>query len=478
MTTTFHFECGDAMDQALTNFARQAQAWKPFFGARVRVALALREGDDWKLWYCYTAFMPDVPENYEPLDVRTSSVRALREVLPFELAITRDRALMSVEETPGSFESNLWKADLGASNLSFEYEPLHPARFAGPARLPALTVHWFNYRYEPLTWTKELDQELQLADTPFDGFGDLAAAMSIPVGLEELNKRRLSEFILLPPVELLFDFAKQPHSQLKNGELTVVLKAHPAVTSEKLRLGVKAFRQRNVPERVTLDSSKIARGPDGYLRIEHTFSSPDVPVVQVFISLKGELVGKWWVRDFGNSFNDRMLLHRAVDTNEQLKGTFFDRPDHFEDKVLLLLTLMGLTALKYGKIQTDAPDILAISAARHVFSVECTTGDINSRGKLRRLSERTKQIGERLNKSSNPPIGVVPVIFTSLPREETTMHSDTAAAFQIAVVARENITSLLEVLDAPISPEALYAATLSLIPSKKPEAPQQGSLAL
>jgi hypothetical protein len=102
-----------------------------------------------------------------------------------------------------------------------------------------------------------------------------------------------------------------------------------------------------------------------------------------------------------------------MDVRDQFKSSFFERPEQFEDRVLLLLTLIGLTALKYGKVQTDAPDILAVSTARHVYVVECTTGDINSRGKLQRLSDRTKQISERLNKTSNPPIGVVPVIFTT-----------------------------------------------------------------
>jgi hypothetical protein len=108
--------------------------------------------------------------------------------------------------------------------------------------------------------------------------------------------------------------------------------------------------------------------------------------------------------------------------------------------------------------------------------VECTAGDINSRGKLQKLSDWTKQIRERLSNSTNPPVGVVPAVFTSLSREETAMHWDTAATFQIAIVARENIVSLLEVLDTPISPDHLYSGTISLIPGKKVE--PQGSLAI
>src|ERR1700730_12953640 len=235
-------------------------------------------------------------------------------------------------------------------------------------------------------------------------------------------------------------------------------------SSMRSALGIKAYKQIGAPDRFALNNADVLRDEKGFLRIKKKLPSPNVPVVQVFVSSDDELVGKWWVRDFGSSFNDRMLLHRAIDVDDQLKASFFERPEQFEDKVLLLLTLIGFTALKYGKIQTAGPDIIAISSARHVFVVECTTGDINSRGKLQRLSDRAKQVRERLGNSSNPPIGVVPVIFTSLPREETAMHWDTAATFRIALVTRENIFNTIDQLDTAISPDQIYSATLSLIP--------------
>jgi hypothetical protein len=459
------------MDQALEAFGRQAQSWKRYFALRVRVALALREDDAWHLWYSYTAFLPEIPEMLEPLRVETKTVRAFREFLPLPDETSAGQAVAEVLDNPGTVRSGDWVAELAPSvgHLSFEYEALHLGRLAGPKRLPALTAHWHNPNYRTLTTTKLLDQELQLHETPFDGFADLAAALNIPAGLDDLNKRRFSEFVLAPPVELMFDLNSKSHTELKNGELALILKAHPAIQTDRLRLGVKAFKQKGAPDRFTLNSSEIARDAEGVLRIKKKLPSPDAPLAQVFVSLPDDLIGTWWVRDFGSSFNDRMLLHRSLDANDQLRSSFFERPEQFEDKILLLLTLMGLTALKYGKIQTDAPDILAISTARHVFVVECTTGDINSRGKLQRLSDRAKKVPDKLSSSSNPPVGVVPVVFTSLPRDETAMHWDTAATFQIAIAARENIVNLLNVLDAPIPPDQLYAGTLSLIPSIKPE---------
>jgi len=460
-----------SMAREIEDFGALARSWQRFFAIRVRVALALREEDGWHLWYSYTAFLADLPSNPEPLSVETRSIRAIRDFTSLSTTTEAELAVSEMLEKPGVLTTAAWTADLAPSNphLTFEYEPLHPSRLAGNSRLPALTAHWHNPQYQTLVSTKELDQELQLHESPYDGLADLTAALNIPVGLDDLNRRRFSEFVLIPPVELLFHLANDPHSELRDGELSVVLKAHPGVSTDKIKVGVKAFRQAGAPDRLTIDGESISRDEQGFLRVKRKLPSAGVPLVQVFVSMEGEMIGKWWVRDFGKSFNDRMLLHRTIDVDDKLKATFFDKPDQFEDKVLLLLTLMGFTALKYGAIQTDAPDILAISPARHVFVIECTTGDINRKGKLQMLSDRTKLVRERMQKSSNPPVGVVPVMFTSLLREETSMHWDTAAVFGIALVARENIVSTIDQLDAAISPDQVYSVTLSLIPSKKPE---------
>jgi len=466
------------MNQALAEFGQQALSWKAFFVGRARIVLAMREDDGWHLWYSYTAFLRELPQTFEKCDVRTENVRAFREVVPFLDSVEAERAIKELMQHPGRMLVDGENLELAPTShhLSFDYEPLHLSRFAGPGRLPALTVYWNNQHYQPFVRTKELDQELQRYETPYDGFADLAGALGIPVGFDDLDKKRFSEVVLLTPGTLQVDASENPRSELSKGDLSLILKAHQEFAPEEVKFGIKAFQQKGAPDRFTIDSALVERDAEGFLRAKHTLSSPDVPIVQVFVSRQEELIGKWWVRDFGNSFNDRMLLHRSLDVADQLKTSFFERPEQFEDKVLLALTLMGLNALKYGKIITNGPDILAMSASRHVFVVECTTGDINSRGKLQRLSERTKQINERLSNSSNPPVGVIPVIFTSLPREDTAMHWDTAATFRIAIVARENIARFLDLLDAPISADQLYSSTLSLIPSKKAES--QGELGI
>jgi hypothetical protein len=129
-------------------------------------------------------------------------------------------------------------------------------------------------------------------------------------------------------------------------------------------------------------------------------------------------------------------------------------------------SLLGLQTLKYGQIPklTEAPDILSLSSARHLYVIECTVGDIDRKGKLHRLYDRANQIKDYLSRTPQPPIAVQPLIFTSLTRQETASHWSTAATYRIGLVCRENILNLLNVLDSPPTAEQLYSAAVAAIP--------------
>jgi hypothetical protein len=70
-----------------------------------------------------------------------------------------------------------------------------------------------------------------------------------------------------------------------------------------------------------------------------------------------------------------------------------------------------------------------------------------------------------LNESSKPPIAILPIVFTSLTREEVAPHLGTAASYKIALACKENILDLFGRLDNLPSHEELYKAALALIPS-------------
>jgi hypothetical protein len=275
---------------ALNAFIEQAEAWKGYLKIRVRVVLAVHTQGQWGLWYSYTAFLPDIPENVvDTFRLETPSVRAFRDVLVLDDEKATS-AISEMRDAPHILKSDSWTAMLAptSEHLTFEYESLHPQRFAGPKRLPSLTASWHNQNYVQMSPSevKAIDQELQLHEEPYDGFADLALALNVPVGFDELNKRRFAEVVLISPIELMSDPKTEPHSELTRGKLSLVLKAHPALTPDQLQLGIKALKQKGGPDRFTLPGDALSRDAEDLLRGKVNLAAPDVPLVEIFVSTK------------------------------------------------------------------------------------------------------------------------------------------------------------------------------------------------
>jgi hypothetical protein len=351
------------------------------------------------------------------------------------------------------------------------FERNFPARNAGPMRSPALVIHkdLAGVQASAFPSNEQLDHELLTAEKPFDGLVDLLTELNVPDVNQILSKCR-AEIIVFPPARLHFASAGEPLTKgtcLQRGKLRIVISAHPEVRRDKLRIGAKLFPSTPPLRRtshVLPDDAWTEPGEYSEGRLE--LEASDVPVGFAALSYDGELIGKWWVRDFDLSFNERLQIHRSVDQANLLQSTFFDERTDFEDRANLLLVLLGLQTLKYGQIPklTEAPDILALSQGRHLYVIECTVGDIDRKGKLHRLYDRANQIRDYLSRSPQPPIAVQPVIFTSLTRQETASHWSTAATYRIALVCREDILNLLNLVESPPTAEQVYSATVAAIP--------------
>jgi hypothetical protein len=466
--------------RALEQFGGLAKSWVPFFRTELRIAVALRDSaNNWQLIFGLTGFSPEPTTPMTALEVQTASIRAYRRIRHLDSTETL-AAVQQALQRPGMAEFSDFKATVALpANQALTFERNFLPRNPGPMRAPALVIHkeLAGTEDSALPPSEQLDHELLTAEKPFDGLVDLLTELAVPDVNQILSNRR-AEIIVLPPARLHFTPAGQPPTEgtcLQQGKLTIVISAHPGVRRDKLRIGVKLFPSTPPLRRsshVMHDDAWTEAGDyvEGRLEVE----ASDVPLALAALSYDGEFLGKWWIRDFDLSFNDRLQIHRSVDQGNMLQSTFFDERTDFEDRVNLLLDLLGLQTLKYGQIPklTDAPDILAFSTGRHLYVIECTVGDIDRKGKLHRLYDRANQIREHLSRSPQPPIAVQPVIFTSLTRQETANHWSTAATYRIALVCRENILNLLNSVDSPPAAEQLYAEAVAAIPSSGSATPE------
>jgi hypothetical protein len=460
---------------ALDQFRKVAESWAPFFRTQLRIAVALRDSrDDWHLVFGVIGFSPEPAVPLAEIEIQTKSIRAYRRVRNLDSA----KALVAVRHTlkqPGMAEFSDFQASIAKpENQVITFERNFLERSPGPMRQPALVIHkdLTGSQADVFPPSDQLDHELLTAEEPFDGLTDLLTELAVPEVNQILSRCR-AEIVVFPPARLDFATIGLPPTTgtyLQQGKLGIVISAHPKIRRDKLRVGVKLFPSIPPLKRSSHVLHKDAWAPSGaYIEGRLQLAASEVPLAFAALSYHGEFLGKWWVRDVELSFNDRLQLHRSVDQANSLQSTFFDERTDFEDCVNLLLSLLGLQTLKYGQISrlTDAPDILALSAGRHLYVIECTVGDIDRKGKLHRLYDRANQIKTFLSRSPQPPVAVQPVIFTSLTRQETASHWPTAETYRIALVCRENIVNLLNLVDRPPTPEQLYAAAVASIPTSE-----------
>jgi hypothetical protein len=116
---------------------------------------------------------------------------------------------------------------------------------------------------------------------------------------------------------------------------------------------------------------------------------------------------------------------------------------------------------------SEAADILASTPAGHVAIVECTTGHLKADSKLARLVERSQTIRKRLDESGNRHLKLLPVIVTSLGKEEVKADLDQARSLGVAVATREDLVSALNQTIATSNAESIFTRALESLRSQQ-----------
>lgn len=456
----------------MQEFFDVAKKWARTFKAVHCNALSIRNGNEWWLRYATVFFRTEIPPTYMPLNLETKNVRAIR--LMWELEEEESaRLIEQLCESPNKinireFDLALWPGfslndQRWTANFKGKQHLVQNPSLPGPLRLPTLIVHG---PVVPSPKIEILDLELAHYPQPYDNLAELVGDLHLPIKPPPPLERPRIDWVIFPPI-------KYSDDKLQAGKLRFKLKTHSSIASSQLRLGAKIFTGLTDPiQRVALDANTIVWKKEKNENVgEFLADVPEAKVVEVLASSNGELAARWWVRDLDTSLNDRLALHKAAFGDYNFADDFFENKNEFESKIALTLNLLGLNCVHYGEISKlqDMCDILAVSDKRHVFVIECTTGRLDHKGKLLKLRDRCSAIKERLTQLPLPPTAIAPVIFTSLPREETTSDWPAAAAFGIAVIGKSEIENMLTRLSVPPSADEIFSSVVGLIPTTKLE---------
>jgi hypothetical protein len=443
-----------------------ASKWGDFVHHFTRSALAFRTTEgDWVLQYGFVAFSPE-PIVTIPISIETKSLLVLRDggsldglTYPAVEATLADPCRIQI----GGHSLQLPSAGDTAQET---YHALHLPRFPGSQRLPSISVsRQGGISTSPPTLPNPLtiDLELKAHPHPYESLAELIAEIGNPIAAHEIGASAIPrvEIVLAPP-------ARITRGEIKDGILQIDVTTSACINQSKLAFGLRLFSTKGTPIQHVPFTGTAAWEDTDTLSIGYFQEAvPEIGLANIFMTYDGEFLGSWWARDQSVAFSSRATLHKAIDTDNAFVAKFFDDRNAFEEHVLGLLFLLKLDCLYYGKMAElkDGPDILASSDQGHLYVIECTTGDINNKGKLRRLYERTNNIRAALANSAHRPREILPVMITSSTKSETLHCVDELAAYQIAIVCREDISGLFSQIEAPPTADRLYAATVGTIPT-------------
>ncbi len=459
-------------ETAFAQFIEVAREWAIGYTKVVRTYFAIKRNGEWCLEYAMTIFVTDLFDEVDklvlPEVVETRSLLAIKEVFDFEEAHL-EKFLCPVRFDP--FASFHDKYDISISaevrkGIWYYFEPFNPKEFQGNWRWPTLKANSSeNLTDQHLPHRDQLDLELMGHKLPYSGLADLCDTFGIPPTIFDRGySNPHTKWVVTQPAAVL------PESAISNEVAKVQIRCSRNVDHESLSVGARILTGQPPIIRKNLPISEFEWDETGEWKTGYAEENlGSAAIADIHLSYNGRYLGHFWINDNKRSLNQRIDIHRLFDKKEVVGSAFFDlKDDFFEDSVSLLLNLSGLTAVSYGGIPSlkEAPDILAYSSVGHLFIVECTTRDVGRSGKLLKLSQRTREVKELVNRGRIEFPHILPVMFTLIPRDDTKACWEEAANFGISLICRENIENLISRIETPYSTGELFEAAQSLIPRK------------
>jgi hypothetical protein len=311
-----------------------------------------------------------------------------------------------------------------------------------------------------------LNNALRRLPKPWDGVDSIARVLLKTNNRVSYNST--SAFELFAPLEARI----QPeHCSLWSGNLTYSVVSAPEARNS-LRLGYFGTQgdgtvlHGEIPlgTESTMDASESIRYR-GKVSISH------VRRLSLFLSIANSNVDRAELVDLSRATtNPRVGAYSMVDENlAVLQAQLVQPPGSrlFEKVVSRLFGFGGFLVDGYAfepRI-TQGPDAIAFASDNSAALVlEYTTGPIGPRkGKLGLLVSRTARLREILGEAA--PGVILPIIATALPASEVSNAEYRDAAMDgIAVLAREDLTELLDLTLSPVMPSEILDFCLARVP--------------
>lgn len=352
-------------------------------------------------------------------------------------------------------------------SFAAQFLPLHPDGLEQQSRTAVLQIRGDDQSF-PLSHVP-LDWDLKAASPPYDSLTELCQDFGLGALVDPA-----CVFEAIASDVVAMDFA----CKVEGTSIELAVFAAPGLDTSQVSIGYRLYDKGQVVSRQAVPADQLVWSIGGKAqRGTVTIDVPPAAVLHCYARYREVTHHHRWFIDPTVSQNPRRATYERFDPDLELLREMCVPKDNryareLEAAVAWLLWMLGFGVLHLGatKRLQDGPDLVATTPAEHYVVVECTTGQIKGESKLERLVARAAAVRERLEKSNNRHLRVLPVMVTSMTQAEVAAGTQAAREHGVVVLAREDIFAALERTLVLPRPDELFAeAERGLTVSRPPQ---------
>lgn len=363
----------------------------------------------------------------------------------------------------GDYDVALPARDGGSLSVSFN--PLYPPHVYSGPHAPTLII--IGEEVPELRTVQNLEYELRSAIVPFHSLNDLCDECGILGGFQFGNSAML-QLIAEAPGHI------SEQSGFDKGQVNIACAVGKRTDPARWRAGYRILDRNAVMHRGSCEGSEWEWVPDGegHRGVCHP-SVTEALIVQAYLSYDGIGVHEFKFSDPTGYANARYKVYEAVagdigvlENMLEGGGTKKNDADEFEAGVSLLLGLLGFSLLPFTMSHAlrDGPDLVVFSENGNILVVECTTGPLDNKGKLGKLTERGLDIRRALEASGTTVPEIQTVLISTVSREGAVGDMENAGKANIAVLCAEDNQELLEMVSSVPDADRVFDHIKARIP--------------
>jgi hypothetical protein len=444
-------------EATLAEFYSAIGAWEDAYTNSSFLFVALKEGDHFEI--LQAAFWLSGDLSPVPFSTfRTENVLAghvkLTEWGSSYKEIIGDLLLGKVETPIGDL---YFSTMADQAHHSLNYTPVHPTTQTSQRRVNVVKLGG-GQPHAALLKLPLLDWELRAAITPYESLNELLQTYNLGALFGDV---KTIEVVATPVMSIA------ESSSIRGVTASIDIELASVLVSSKASVGYRVFSGGKVVQRSTLNPDNIAwTATEEKIRGHADIDVSPGAVVHCFANYNGVTQAHWWVADTSTAQNSRCTVYEAFDGELAILKEFLTRSNargrdarDLETAVAWLFWMLGFGVVHLGATgrTQDAADLIASTPSGNFAVVECTTGLLRTDSKLPLLIARTERVRQRLAVTTNRHLKIIPVMVTTLTKDEIRADIEQAERLGVLVLARDFLDEAATRARLVSNPDQMYA---------------------